>query len=85
MFLLKAMRGDKVAGLIRLLAAPYPEAPPLTFDGNSSTVADKIHGFMPATFDPPSDRRRLFLRYVTGVLIDLAVFGLFADYWSSAT
>jgi hypothetical protein len=46
-------------------------------------MADKIHGFMPATFDPPSDRQRLFLRYVTGVLIDLAVFGLFADYWSS--
>ena len=46
-------------------------------------MADKIHGFMPATFDPPNDRQRLFLRYVTGVLIDLAVFGLFADYWSA--
>ena len=43
----------------------------------------KIHGFLPATFDPPSDRQRLFLRYFTGVLIDLAVLGLFADFWSS--
>ena len=42
----------------------------------------KIHGFLPATFDPPSDRQRLFLRYFTGVLIDLALLGLFADYWS---
>lgn len=43
----------------------------------------KIHGFMPATFDPPNDRQRLFLRYFTGVLIDLAVLGLFADHWSA--
>jgi len=46
-------------------------------------MADKIHGFMPATFEPPSDRQRLFLRYFTGVLIDLAVLGLFADHWSA--
>src|SRR6478735_3090283 len=44
---------------------------------------DKIHGFMPATFDPPSDRQRLFLRYFTGVLIDLTLWGLFAEYWSA--
>jgi hypothetical protein len=43
----------------------------------------KIHGFMPATFEMPSDRQRLFLRYFTGVLIDLTVLGLFADFWSS--
>ena len=42
----------------------------------------KIHGFMPATFDPPSDRQRLFLRYFTGVLIDLTILNLFAEYWS---
>jgi hypothetical protein len=46
-------------------------------------MADKIHGFMPATFDPPSDRQRLFLRYFTGVLIDLTIWGLFAEYWSA--
>jgi len=45
-------------------------------------MADKIHGFLPATYDPPSDRQRLFLRYFTGVLIDLALLGLFAEYWS---
>jgi len=45
-------------------------------------MADKIHGFMPATYDPPSDRQRLFLRYFTGVLIDLTLLNLFAEYWS---
>ncbi len=45
-------------------------------------MADKIHGFMPATYDPPSDRQRLFLRYFTGVLIDLTILNLFAEYWS---
>src|SRR5688572_11214471 len=42
----------------------------------------KIHGFLPATYDPPSDRQRLFLRYYTGVLIDLTILNLFAEYWS---
>jgi len=42
----------------------------------------KIHGFLPATYDPPSDRQRLFLRYYTGVLIDLTLLNLFAEYWS---
>ena len=45
-------------------------------------MADKIHGFLPATYDPPSDRQRLFLRYYTGVLIDLTLLNLFAEYWS---
>lgn len=45
-------------------------------------MADKIHGFLPATYDPPSDRQRLFLRYFTGVLIDLTLLNLFAEYWS---
>jgi len=45
-------------------------------------MADKIHGFLPATYDPPSDRKRLFLRYFTGVLIDLTILNLFAEYWS---
>ena len=44
---------------------------------------DKIHGFLPATYDPPSDRQRLFLRYFTGVLIDLTLLNLFAEYWSA--
>ena len=43
----------------------------------------KIHGFLPAEFDLPTDRQRLFLRYFTGVLIDLTVWGLFAEYWSA--
>ena len=46
-------------------------------------MADKIHGFMPATAEMPTDRQRLFLRYFTGVLIDLVVLGLFAEYWHS--
>jgi len=44
-------------------------------------MADKIHGFLPATYDPPTDRQRLFLRYFTGVLIDLTILNLFAEYW----
>lgn len=36
---------------------------------------------MPATAQAPSDRQRLFVRYFTGVLIDLLVLGLFDEYW----
>lgn len=43
-------------------------------------MADKIHGFMPATAEMPSDRQRLFLRYFTGTLIDLVVLNLFEEY-----
>jgi hypothetical protein len=43
-------------------------------------MADKIHGFMPASAEMPSDRQRLFLRYFTGVLIDLVVLNLFVEY-----
>ena len=42
-------------------------------------MADKIHGFMPASVEMPSDRQRLFLRYFTGVLIDLVVLNLFDE------
>jgi hypothetical protein len=43
-------------------------------------MADKIHGFLPASAEMPSDRQRLFLRYYTGVLIDLVVLNLFDEY-----
>ena len=46
-------------------------------------MADKIHGFLPATAEMPTDRQRLFVRYVTGTLIDLVVLNLFAQYWHS--
>ena len=46
-------------------------------------MAERIHGFMPATAEMPTDRQRLFVRYFTGVLIDLTVLNLFAEYWSS--
>ena len=46
-------------------------------------MADKIHGFMPATAEMPTDRQRLFVRYFTGILIDLTVLNLFAEYWHS--
>ena len=46
-------------------------------------MADKIHGFLPATAEPPTDRQRLFVRYLTGTLIDLVVLNLFAEYWRS--
>ena len=43
-------------------------------------MADKIHGFMPASAEMPTDRQRLFLRYFTGVLIDLVVLNLFDEF-----
>jgi len=46
-------------------------------------MADKIHGFLPATAEPPTVRQRLFLRYFTGVLIDLVVLNLFDEYSDS--
>src|SRR4051812_29443547 len=36
---------------------------------------------MPVTAEAPSDGQRLFVRYFTGILIDLVVLGLFAQYW----
>lgn len=33
-------------------------------------MADKIHGFLPATAEMPTDRQRLIIRYLFGVLID---------------
>ena len=46
-------------------------------------MSDKVHDFMPASAEMPSDNQRLFARYFTGVLIDLTVLNLFAEYWSS--
>ena len=43
-------------------------------------MSDKIHGFMPASFDMPTDRQRLFVRYFVGILIDLVVLNLFNEY-----
>ena len=37
--------------------------------------------FLPASAQAPSDRQRLFLRYYTGMLMDLVVLGLFSE-WS---
>ena len=46
-------------------------------------MADRIHGWLPAVAAPPTDRQRLYIRYFTGVLIDLTVLNLFAEYWSA--
>ena len=35
----------------------------------------------PALAQAPSTKQRLFIRYFTGALIDLAVLGLFSEYW----
>ena len=43
-------------------------------------MADKIHGFLPASAEMPSTRQRLVLRYFMGVLIDLVVLNLFNEY-----
>ena len=41
--------------------------------------------FMPATAEGPTDRQRMFVRYITGALIDLLVLNLFAEYWDKVT
>jgi hypothetical protein len=43
-------------------------------------MTEKIHGFLPASAEMPTDRQRLFVRYFTGVLIDLVVLNLFNEY-----
>ncbi|CAH0342985.1 hypothetical protein [Rhizobium sp. CECT 9324] len=48
-------------------------------------MADKIHGFLPATAEMPTNRQRLIIRYLFGVLIDLVVLGLFAEFSDSVT
>lgn len=48
-------------------------------------MADKIHGFMPATAEAPTDRQRLIIRYLFGVLIDLVVLNLFDEFSDSVT
>ena len=46
-------------------------------------MAEKIHGFLPASAEMPSTRQRLVLRYFIGVLIDLVVLNLFDEYSDS--
>ena len=41
--------------------------------------------FMPASAEAPSDGQRLFLRYFTGILIDLVVLNLFDEYSDKVT
>lgn len=36
---------------------------------------------LPVSAESPTNRQRTFLRYYTGVLIDLVVLNLFAEYW----
>ncbi len=48
-------------------------------------MADKIHGFLPATAEMPTNRQRLIVRYLFGVLIDLVVLGLFDEFSDSVT
>jgi hypothetical protein len=40
----------------------------------------KTEALMPASAEAPSDRQRLFARYLTAVLIDLVVLNLFVEY-----
>lgn len=42
---------------------------------------DKIHGFLPAEI--PTNRQRLIVRYLFGILIDLVVLNLFDEFSDS--
>jgi hypothetical protein len=37
---------------------------------------------MPASAELPSGMQKVFLRYYSGILVDLVVLNLFAEYWS---
>jgi hypothetical protein len=38
---------------------------------------------LPAVVATPTNRQRVFVRYVTAILIDLVVLNLFAEYWKN--
>jgi hypothetical protein len=49
-------------------------------------MADSDEGILhPASIEAPSNRQRLFLRYFTGILIDLVVLNLFVEYTDYVT
>jgi len=41
----------------------------------------KKDALMPASAEAPTNRQRLFVRYLMATLIDLLVLNLFAEYW----
>jgi hypothetical protein len=43
-------------------------------------MSEQDDRLMPASAEEPSDKQRLFLRYFTGILIDLVVLNLFDEY-----
>jgi membrane protease YdiL (CAAX protease family) len=43
-------------------------------------MADNPDILQPASIEAPTNRQRLFLRYFTGILIDLVVLNLFVEY-----
>ena len=43
-------------------------------------MSEQDDRLMPASAEEPSDKQRLFLRYFTGILIDLVVLNLFVEY-----
>lgn len=45
----------------------------------------RIDELMPATVDFPSDKQRLFVRYFSGILIDLVVLNLFDEFSDRVT
>lgn len=48
----------------------------------TTTASDSLWETLEHT---PSPRQRAFLRYFTAVLVDLAVLGLFVEYWKHVT
>lgn len=48
-------------------------------------MSEKIYGFLPATAEAPTDRQRLIIRCLFGVLIDLVVLNLFDEFSDSVT
>ena len=73
-------------GLLLFILAPV--SPPLVRWSNgarpTSEKADdnKASASLWETFEhTPSLRQRVFMRYLTATLVDLAVLGLFAEYW----
>jgi hypothetical protein len=65
---------DRLASRITAATGSHPP------QHGSWPMAETSNTFMPASAEAPSDKQRLFMRYFSGILIDLVVLNLFVEY-----
>jgi hypothetical protein len=54
-------------------------------EGGFMTTTEASDAFMPVSASLPSDRQRVFARYLLATLIDLVILNLFEEYWGAVT